>query len=124
MTRAVLASSCASSLKTSLSQSPVRVSMTRQEVREHLGRPVRTVRKKDGREEWYYALSWQETQEHTERLEPRRSGDRTMGFPDQVESSSSFTAKRSIQQHVASVDFNPAGRVEAVPKGTIVRMSR
>lgn len=91
---AVLASSCASPLETSISQSPVRMGMTRQEVREHFGSPVRTVRKKDGREEWYYPLCWQESLERTVYQRPRRSGDRTPGFPHQVESSSSFTAER------------------------------
>ncbi|RYD28191.1 MAG: outer membrane protein assembly factor BamE [Verrucomicrobiaceae bacterium] len=107
-----------------MSRSAVRVGMTWQEVREQFGSPVRTVRKKDGREEWHYPLSWQETQERTDYQEPRRGGDGTLGFPDQVESSSSFTTERSTRQHEASVDLDPAGRVEAVPRGTIVRKPR
>jgi outer membrane protein assembly factor BamE (lipoprotein component of BamABCDE complex) len=109
------------------SASHLKLGMTQNEVQTQFGKPLRVQRANDGSAEWFYEF---ENQELTSSSGPSSGYEPptlvpSMGYTGGGETqsySTTWQAKSTVRE--LSIGFTPAGRVDSIPNGRIMKNTK
>ena len=109
-----------SSCSTSSGPAPVKLGMTKEEVRTLYGAPSRIEKHRSGGESWHYPVKVTEKgtrvyDSSSAVYEPYKRA------PSTFTSSITFEPTEESREQPGSIDFNASGLVEAVPNGVPIR---
>jgi outer membrane protein assembly factor BamE (lipoprotein component of BamABCDE complex) len=108
----LLHTACATTSEPLVIDTPMRVGMTREELRAKFGPPLRVERDAEGGESWYYNFGAESKSPTTYTETTQTPYEKTVSY--------GVSFGKSLSYAEATVKLSPLGKVEAVPPGKVV----
>ncbi|HEY1170649.1 MAG TPA: hypothetical protein VGH19_04695 [Verrucomicrobiae bacterium] len=108
----ILVTGCSTTSEPLVIDTPMRVGMTREELRAKFGPPLRIERSNDGAENWYYNFGTQSTSPTTFTETTQTPHEKTVTY--------GVSYGKSLSYSEAAVKLSPLGKIETVPPGKVV----
>lgn len=108
----VLLAGCSTTSEPLVIDTPMRVGMTREELRAKFGPPLRIERDTDGSERWFYNFGTQSSSPTTFTETTQTPYEKTVTY--------GMSFGKSLSYSEAAVKLSPLGKVETIPPGKVV----